>query len=50
MALAPFPSALDQHVFMLAHCAYDRADSVTALFERYSDIQTELDARLKSGR
>lgn len=28
--------------FMLAHCAYDRADSVTALFERYSDIQMEL--------
>lgn len=28
--------------YMLAHCAYERADSVTALFQRYSDIQTEL--------
>ncbi len=28
--------------YMLAHCAYDRADSVTALFKRYSDIQVEL--------
>lgn len=28
--------------YMLAHCAYDRADSVTALFKRYSDIQLEL--------
>ncbi len=28
--------------FMLSHCAYDRADSVTALFQRYSDIQVDL--------
>lgn len=28
--------------YMLAHCAYDRADSVTALFKRYSDVQLEL--------
>ena len=28
--------------YMLAHAAYDRANSVTALFQRYSDIQTEL--------
>ncbi len=28
--------------YMLSHCAYDRADSVTALFERYSEIQESL--------
>ena len=28
--------------YMLSHCAYDHADSVTALFQRYSDIQVEL--------
>lgn len=28
--------------FMLAQAAYDRADSVTALFRRYMEIQTEL--------
>lgn len=28
--------------YMLSHCAYDRADSVTALFGRYSEIQAEL--------
>lgn len=28
--------------YMLAHCVYDRAVSVTALFQRYSDIQVEL--------
>lgn len=28
--------------FMLSHCAYDRADNVTALFKRYAEIQEEL--------
>ncbi len=28
--------------YMLSGCAYERADSVTALFRRYSDIQVEL--------
>lgn len=28
--------------YMLSRCAYDRASSVTALFQRYSDIQAEL--------
>ena len=28
--------------FMLAHCSYDRAVRVTALFQRYSDIQVSL--------
>lgn len=28
--------------YMLSHCAYDHADSVTALFQRYSNIQVEL--------
>lgn len=28
--------------YMLSHCAYDNAASVTALFQRYSDIQVEL--------
>ena len=28
--------------YMLSHCAYYRADSVTSLFQRYADIQTEL--------
>ena len=28
--------------YMLSGCAYERADSVTALFRRYSDIQIEL--------
>ena len=27
---------------MLAHCSYDRASRVTALFQRYSDIQMQL--------
>ena len=28
--------------YMLSHCAYDRADSVTSLFQRYADVQVEL--------
>lgn len=28
--------------YMLSHCAYSRADNVTSLFQRYSDIQAEL--------
>ena len=28
--------------YMLSHCAYDHANSVTSLFRRYADIQVEL--------
>lgn len=28
--------------YLFSHCAYDRADSVTSLFQRYADIQAEL--------
>lgn len=38
----PFRQQWINMFYMLAHCAYHRADRVTALFQRYSDIQVEL--------